>query len=395
MSSPSVEVSTMPQLSQSIRALKASSTVAFNARALEAQRSGVDVIAMTAGEPDFQPPAHVLRAAHDAIDKGMTKYTASEGTRDLREAIAGKHLRENGLSYGADQVCVSTGGKQVLYNAFMAMLDPGDEVIVPAPYWVSYPPQIQLAGGVPVAVPASAADGFVPDPDAIAAAVTPRTRAILVNSPSNPTGAVWPAAVLRAIADLAERHDLWLISDELYEHMVYDGEFTPVAGWYPERTLLVHGASKGYALTGWRLGWGCGPKALIQAMTKLQGQVTSNANTVAQYATQVALNSVEETAAFQAMTRAAYRERRDVIVRGLNELGLPTPMPQGAFYVMADIASIDADETVAAIALLEQARVGVVPGTDFLAPGFVRLSYATSMANIETALARIAKFLGA
>jgi aspartate aminotransferase len=385
----------MPQLSQSIRALKASSTVAFNARALDLQRSGVDVIAMTAGEPDFQPPAHVLRAAHDAIDRGMTKYTASEGTRDLRDAIAGKHRRENGLGYGADQVVVSTGGKQVLFNGFMSMLDPGDEVIIVAPYWVSYPAQIELAGGVPVAVAASAADGFVPNPADIAAKITPRTRAIVVNSPSNPTGAVWPGDVLRAIADLAEHHDLWLVSDELYEHLVYDGEFTPVAAWYPERTLLVHGASKGYALTGWRIGWGCGPAPLIKAMTKLQGQVTSNANAVAQYATQVALNSVEETTAFQTMTRAAYRERRDVIVRGLNDLGLPTNLPQGAFYVMADARSIDADETVAATALLERARVGVVPGTDFLAPGFVRLSYATSMANIETALERIGAFLRA
>jgi len=385
----------MPQVSQALRTLKASSTVAFNARALELQREGVDVIAMTAGEPDFQPPAHVLRAAHDAIERGMTKYTASEGTRDLRQAIVDKHVRENDLHYAPEQVIVSTGGKQVLYNAFMAMLDPGDEVILPAPYWVSYPAQVQLAGGVSVPVATSADDGFVPDPAAIAAAITPRTRAIVVNSPGNPTGAVWPAEVLRAIADLSERHDLWLITDELYEHLVYDGEFTAAAQWYPERTLLVHGASKGYALTGWRLGWGCGPTSLIQAMAKLQGQVTSNANAIAQHATRVALEAVDETAAFQAMTRAAYRERRDVIVRGLNDLGLPTPTPQGAFYVMADVRAIDPDETVAATALLERARVGVVPGTDFLAPGFARLSYATSLPAIHTALERIGAFLAA
>ena len=385
----------MPQVSQALRTLKASSTVAFNARALELQREGVDVIAMTAGEPDFQPPAHVLRAAHDAIERGMTKYTASEGTRDLRQAIVDKHARENDLHYTPEQVIVSTGGKQVLYNAFMAMLDPGDEVILPAPYWVSYPAQVQLAGGVSVAVATSAEDGFVPDPAAIAAAITPRTRAIVVNSPGNPTGAVWPAEVLRAIADLCERHDLWLITDELYEHLVYDGDFTAAAQWYPERTLLVHGASKGYALTGWRLGWGCGPTSLIQAMAKLQGQVTSNANAIAQHATRVALEAVDETAAFQAMTRAAYRERRDVIVRGLNDLGLPTPTPQGAFYVMADVRAIDPDETVAATALLERARVGVVPGTDFLAPGFARLSYATSLPAIQTALERIRAFLAA
>ena len=383
----------MSGLSQRIQALKVASTIAFNAKALELKRNGVDVIAMTAGEPDFQPPQHVLDAATEAIRMGLTKYTPSEGTRDLRDAIAAKHLRENELGYGADQVIVSTGGKQVLYNAFMAMLDPGDEVIVPAPYWVSYPAQIELAGGVTVSVSASAADGFVPDPERLAAAITPRTRAILVNSPNNPTGAVYPEPVLRAIADLAEQHDLWLITDELYEHMVYDGAFTPVARYYPERTLIVHGASKGYALTGWRLGWGCGPAPLIKAMNKLQGQVTSNANALAQYATQVALNEVELTSAFQAMTRQAYRERRDVIVRGLNALGLRTPTPQGAFYVMADLRPIDPDENVASIRLLEEAHVGVVPGTDFEAPGFARLSYACSMDQIETALERIERLL--
>jgi aspartate aminotransferase len=380
----------MPQLSHAIRALKASSTVAFNAKALELKRAGIDVIAMTAGEPDFQPPAHVIAAAHEAIERGMTKYTASEGTRELREAIVAKHARENGLSYTVDQVVVSTGGKQSLYNAFMAILDPGDEVVIPAPYWVSYPAQVQIAGGVTVPVACRAEDGFVPDPAAIAAAITPRTKAIVLTSPSNPTGAVVPEAVLKAIADLAERHDLWLITDELYEHLVYEGSFTPVAQWYPERTILIHGASKGYALTGWRIGWACAPVAVAKAMNTLQGQVTSNANAIAQYATQVALNEVEATAAFQAMTRAAYRERRDVLVAGLNDLGLPTPMPHGAFYAMTDVRGIDPDETVAATALLEQARVAVVPGTDFLAPGFVRLSYACSIDQVRSALERIA-----
>jgi aspartate aminotransferase len=383
----------MPQISASIRALKASSTVAFNAKALEMQRAGVDVIAMTAGEPDFQPPAHVLEAAHEAIRQGLTKYTASEGTRELRQAIVDKHERENGLRFTPEQVIVSTGGKQVLYNAFMAMLDPGDEVIVPSPYWVSYPAQIQLAGGVTVSVAASPDDGFVPDPEAIAAAITARTKAILVNSPSNPTGAVYPEGILRAIAELCEEHGLWLISDELYEHIVYEGTFTSGASFYPERTLLVHGASKGYALTGWRVGWGCGPTELVAAMGKLQGQVTSNANAVAQYATRIALDEVQLTAAFQATTRAAYRKRRDVIVAGLNALGLRTPTPDGAFYVMADLTPIDPDETVAATTLLERAHVGVVPGTDFEAPGFARLSYATSMEKIETALERITRLL--
>lgn len=384
----------MPQLSHAIRALKASSTVAFNAKALELKRAGIDVIAMTAGEPDFQPPAHVIAAAHEAIDRGMTKYTASEGTRELRAAIVAKHARENDLDYTVEQVVVSTGGKQSLYNAFMAILDPGDEVVVPAPYWVSYPAQVQLAGGVTVPVPCRPEDGFVPDPAAIEAAITPRTKAIVLTSPSNPTGAVVPEPVLKAIADLAERHDLWLISDELYEHLVYEGSFTAVAQWYPERTILIHGASKGYALTGWRIGWACAPLDVAKAMNRLQGQVTSNPNAIAQYATQVALEEVEATAAFQAMTRAAYRERRDLLVAGLNDLGLPTPMPHGAFYAMTDVRRIDPDENAAAIVLLEQARVAVVPGTDFSAPGFVRLSYACSIDQVRSALERIAAVVG-
>ncbi len=383
----------MSGLSQRIQALKVASTIAFNAKALELKRAGVDVVAMTAGEPDFQPPEHVLEAAHEAVRMGLTKYTPSEGTPELREAIAAKHQRENALHYRPEQVLVSTGGKQVLYNAFMALLDPGDEVIVPAPYWVSYPAQIELAGGVMVSVATSSERGFVPDPERVAAAITPRTKVILVNSPNNPTGAVYPERVLRELAELCERHGLWLVSDELYEHLVYDGEFTPMARFYPERTLLVHGASKGYALTGWRIGWGCGPAELIKAMGKLQGQVTSNANAVAQHATRVALSEVSATEAFQAMTRRAYRDRRDVVVRGLNELGLRTPTPQGAFYVMADTSPIDPDETAAAITLLERAHVAVVPGTDFGAPGFVRLSYACAMDRIETALERIGRLL--
>lgn len=384
----------MPQLSTLIGAVKASSTVALNAKAIELKRSGVDVIAMTAGEPDFQPPAHVIAAAHEAIERGMTKYTPVEGTMELREAIAAKHQRENGLRFTPQQISVSTGGKQVLYQAFQAMLNPGDEVILIAPYWVSYPAQVVLAGGVPVSVMAHARDRFVVDPAAIAAAITPRTRAIVINSPGNPTGAVFPESVLRAIADLAEEHDVWLITDELYEHLVYDGEFIPAARYYPERTLVVHGASKGYALTGWRIGWGAGPQGLIELMNRLQGQITSNANAVAQYATAVALNQVAATAAFQAMTREAYRTRRDILVAGLNAAGLATPTPAGAFYVMADTRTIDPDENVAGARLLAEARVAVVPGTDFEAPGMVRMSYACATEQVEEAVRRIAAVVG-
>ncbi|MDT3681387.1 MAG: pyridoxal phosphate-dependent aminotransferase [Truepera sp.] len=384
----------MPSLSKRAASIKASSTVAFAGRAKELARQGVDVIAMTAGEPDFLPPEHVLEAAREAIRLGLTKYTATEGTAELREAVAAKFLRENGLTYAPDQVLISNGGKQTLYNGFMSVLSAGDEVVLVAPYWVSYPPQIELAGGVPVVVTARAEDGFVPDIEAVRAAITPRTKVILVNSPSNPTGAVYPPELVRAIAELAEHHDLWVFTDDLYEHIVYDGEFTTAASFVPQRTLVVHGASKGYALTGWRIGFGAGPRPLIAAMTRLQSQVTSGANTLAQHATVAALNEVEKTAAFQAMTRAAYRERRDVLVAGLNRLGLPTPKPAGAFYVMADTTIIDKDEERAAMRLLDEARVAVVPGTDFLAPGKVRLSYATGMPQIEEALRRIELLLG-
>jgi aspartate aminotransferase len=379
----------LPGLSQAILSLKGSSTVAFDGRAKELIRQGVDVVVMTAGEPDFQPPQHVLEAAHEAIRLGKTKYTPSEGTVELREAIAAKFQRENGLTYGVDQVMVSTGGKQVLYNGFLSVLDPGDEVVIMAPYWVSYPAQVRLAGGVPVVVRTRPEDGFVPDVDEVKAAFTPRTKAVVINSPSNPTGAVYPPEVVRAIAELAASRDVWVFADDLYEHLVYEGEFTPAARFAPDHTLVIHGASKGYALTGWRIGFAAGPRDLIKAMNRLQGQSTSGANAVAQHATMAALNEVEKTAEFQRMTRAAYVERRDVLVSGLNRLGLKTPLPQGAFYAMADVTPLDPDEGEAAARLLEEARVAVVPGTDFAAPGQVRFSYATSLDKVEEALRRI------
>ncbi len=383
----------MPQLSSAIQNLKASSTVAFNAKAVEMKRLGADVIAMTAGEPDFQPPAHVLAAAHEAIDKGLSKYTPSEGTFELRQAVVDKFKRENEVSYTPDQIIVSTGGKQVLYNGFLSVLNPGDEVVVPAPYWVSYPAQVQLAGGVTVPVVTRPEDGFIPDPEAIRAAITPRTKVIVLNSPSNPTGAVYPPEVVKAIIELAISRDLWIFADDLYEHLVYEGEFTSVAKYAQDKTLVIHGASKAYALTGWRIGYGAGPRDLVRAMNRLQGQVTSGANSIAQHATVAALNEVDKTRDFIEMTKQAYRERRDVLVKGLNAMGLKTPLPQGAFYVMSDLTPLHQDETEASLMLLEQAHVGVVPGTDFVAPGHARLSYATSMENIEKALERIKKLL--
>lgn len=383
----------MADLSQRIKHLKASSTIAFNTRAAELRRRGIDVIAMTAGEPDFQPPEHVFAAARDALERGLTKYTPSEGTPELREAVCAKFARENGLSYEPDQVIVSTGGKQVLYNAFQAVLEPGDEVVLMAPAWVSYPPQIELAGGVAVPVYTRPEDGFVPELELVAEAIGPKTKVLLINSPSNPTGAVYPPELIEGLVALAAEHDLWVFSDELYEHLIYEGTFTPAARFAPERTLTVHGASKAYALTGWRVGYGAGPRELVKAMNRLQSQVTSGANALAQHATVAALNEVEKTRAFMDMTRKAYRERRDALVEGLNRIGLATPKPRGAFYVMADLTSVDPDEGKAALRLLEEARVAAVPGTDFLAPGQARFSYATSLDNVREALRRIEAFL--
>lgn len=384
----------MPGISAKIEQLKESSTLAFTARARELRESGTDVVAMTAGEPDFQPPAHVLEAAREAIDSGLTKYTATEGTVELRSAISAKFRRENGLEYGPRQLIVSTGGKQVLYNAFAAVLEPGDEVIIPEPFWVSYPAQVEMLGGNCVYLPSEAANGFIPDPEQLKSLVTPRTKVIVLNSPSNPTGAVYPREVVERFAEIAREHDVWLFSDELYEHLIYEGEFTSPARTAPEHTLIIHGASKGYALTGWRLGWGAGPERLVKEMVKIQGQVTSGANAIAQHAAVAALNMHEETAAFQKETLHAYRERRDTLVSGLNALGLQTPNPQGAFYTMTDTTRIAPDDFDAAMRLLNEAHVAVVPGGDFHAPGRVRLSYATSLERVQEALARIGKLLG-
>ena len=383
----------MLPLSKTIQALKASSTVAFNTKAKALARTGVDVIAMTAGEPDFQPPEHILEAAHEAIRMGLTKYTPAGGTLELREAVAAKFERENGLTYSPEQISVSTGGKQVLYNGFMSVLNPGDEVIVPAPFWVSYPAQVQLAGGVTVPVMTRPEDGFIPSFEDFKNAITDKTKVIVLNSPSNPTGAVYPRELVKRIVEYATERDIWIFADDLYEHLIYDGEFTSAASFAQDKTLIIHGASKAYALTGWRIGYGAGPVELIKAMNRLQGQVTSNPNAVAQHATIAALNEVEKTRAFIDMTKEAYVKRRDTLVSGLNEIGLKTPMPQGAFYVMSDLTPIHEDEGEAALLLLNEAHVGVVPGTDFLAKSQGRMSYATSLENVEKALERIEKLV--
>ncbi len=379
----------MKPLSAQTKTLKPSSTVAVNARALELKRQGVNVISMAAGEPDFDTPQHVKDAAKAAIDAGKTKYTPVEGIVELREAIAAKFKRENNLEYQINQIQVGTGGKQVLYNAVWALIDPGDEVIIPAPFWVTYPEQVRLFGGVPVFVETRAEDGYNLDLAALEAAITPKTKLIILNAPGNPTGAVYPDDVIEGLMALAHQHDLWVIADEMYEHITYTGKLPVSAARFgADRVITVNGASKAYSMTGWRIGFAAGPASVIKAINALQGQSTSNPSSISQWA---AVAAITDSYDYIEMSRAAFHTRRDAIVAGLNEIGLPTPTPQGAFYVLADTSRIHTDEIEAARIILDNAQVAVVPGTDFLAPGRVRLSYACSLEQIEEAISRIGK----
>jgi aspartate aminotransferase len=383
----------MRGLSKRVKTMKPSSTVAVNAKALELRRQGVDLIAMTAGEPDFDTPQFVKDAAHRAMAAGKTKYAPPAGIAELREAISAKFKRENALAIPADQTVVTVGGKQCLFNLFQAILDPGDEVIVIGPYWVSYPEMVRFAEGVPVEVLTGPESGFVPDPGEIESKITPRTKAIVLNSPGNPTGAVYPKEVIKSIAELANQHDCYIVSDEIYEHLIYEGEHFSPAHIAPDRTITINGAAKAYAMTGWRIGYAGGPKDVIKGIIDVSSQSTTSPDTIAQWAMVEALNNVEESGKFIAMAREAYRSRRNIIVKGLNDMGLHTPMVNGAFYVLCDTSRIARDEVKATERLLTEAKVAVVPGTDFAAPHHVRLSYATSEENIRKALDRIGSIL--
>ena len=367
----------MRSLSRKIASIQPSATVAANTRAAELKRAGVDVVALTAGEPDFDTPEHVKEAAKRAIEAGKTKYPPAEGIPELREALAAKFARENGFNVSPQQTLVTVGGKQALFNFFLAVLDPGDEVIIIAPYWVSYPEQVRFADGVPVFVEALPQDGYVPDPELVKAAITAKTKAIVVNSPSNPTGAVYPRAVLEELAKLAQDYDLYLVSDEIYEKLIYQGEAFSPAVIAPEHTVTVNGAAKSFAMTGWRIGYAAGPAQVIKAMATVSSQSTTAADSIAQWAVLEAItNPASED--FVRMARNSFRERRDYFVAALRNLGLNVPEPQGAFYVMADMSPVHPDDLEATQILLNQAQVAVVPGVSFGAPGWVRMSYATS-----------------
>jgi len=398
----------MAFLSDTLARVKPSPTIAVSAKAAELKAAGRDVIGLGAGEPDFDTPQNIKDAAKRAIDAGRTKYTAVDGIPELKAAICAKFLRENGLTYTPAQVSVGTGGKQILYNALMATCNPGDEVIIPAPYWVSYPDMVLLAGGTPVPVVAGIETGFKITPAQLEAAITPRTKWFIFNSPSNPTGAGYTREELRRLCDVLLRHPhVWVMTDDMYEHLVFDDfVFTTPAQVEPalyDRTLTCNGVSKAYAMTGWRIGYAAGPVALIKAMGTIQSQSTSNPSSVSQYAALEALTGPQD---FLAPNRALFQRRRDLVVSMLNAAkGITCPNPEGAFYVYPDIAgcigkstpggTVITDDEVFATALLEETGVAVVFGAAFgLSPNF-RVSYATSDAVLRDACQRIQNFCAA
>ncbi|MFD2173928.1 pyridoxal phosphate-dependent aminotransferase [Rhodobacter lacus] len=395
----------MAFLSDTLARVKPSPTIAVTNKARELKEAGRDVIGLGAGEPDFDTPENIKAAAVAAIAAGKTKYTAVDGIPELKKAICAKFARENGLNYAPNQITVGTGGKQVLYNALVATLNPGDEVLIPAPYWVSYPDMVLLAGGTPVFVEGKMEAGYKITAADLEAAITPKTKWFIFNSPSNPSGAAYGRDELKAITDVLMRHPhVWVMSDDMYEHLVFGGfEFVTPAQVEPglyDRTLTCNGVSKAYAMTGWRIGYAGGPEALIKAIGKVQSQSTSNPCSISQYAAVEALNGPQD---YIGESRVAFERRRDLVVAALNACpGITCPTPEGAFYVYPSIAGLIGktskagvtitDDEVFANALLEEAGVAVVFGAAFgLSPAF-RISYATSDAALTEACARIKAF---
>ncbi|WP_170325399.1 pyridoxal phosphate-dependent aminotransferase [Ruegeria arenilitoris] len=395
----------MSFLSATLSRVKPSPTIAMTAKAAELKAAGRDVIGLSAGEPDFDTPQNIKDAAVAAIAAGKTKYTAPDGIPELKQAACAKMKRDHGLDYTPAQISVGTGGKQTLYNALMATMNDGDEVIIPAPYWVSYPDMVLLAGGTPVVVETTLENNFKLTAEQLEAAITPKTKWFIFNSPSNPTGAGYSRDELKALTDVLMRHPhVWIMSDDMYEHLAYDGfEFCTPAEVEPglyDRTLTCNGVSKAYAMTGWRIGYAAGPVEIISAMRKVQSQSTSNPCSVSQWAAVEALNG---TQAFLAPNNETFKRRRDLVVNMLNEIDdITCPTPEGAFYVYPSIAGligkttpagtvIDSDEAFAT-ALLEEADVAVVFGAAFgLSPNF-RVSYATSDEALSEACTRIQRF---
>jgi aspartate aminotransferase len=393
--------------SEALKRVKPSATMAMSAKARALKAAGCDCISLSQGEPDFDTPENIKQAAIRAIQDGKTKYTDVDGIPELKDAIVGKFKRENGLEYKRSQVNVSPGGKPVIFNAFMATLNAGDEVVIPAPYWVSYPDMAMLCGATPVFVDTTLEDGFKVRPEALAKAITPHTKWVMLNSPSNPSGAAYTAAELKALAAVILEHPhVLVLTDDMYEHLTYgDFQFATIAQVEPrlyERTLTMNGVSKAYSMTGWRIGYAAGPEWLIKAMANVMGQTTSNPCSISQWAAVEALNGPQD---FIPKNKKLFQDRRDLVVSMLNQAnGVNCPTPEGAFYVYPSIAKligkksakgviIDSDEAFA-LALLDAEQVAVVHGTAFgLAPCF-RISYATSNECLEDACTRIQRFCG-
>jgi aspartate aminotransferase len=394
-------------IADAMNRIQPSATIGISQKAMELKAAGQDVIGLSAGEPDFDTPDNIKEAAITAIRDGKTKYTAVDGIPELKQAVVAKFKRDNGLDYEPSQVTVGTGGKQVLFNALVATLNPGDEVIIPAPYWVSYPDIVLLAGGKPVFVETRLEDNFKLQPDVLEAAITPKTKWLIFNSPSNPSGAAYSRDDMKKLTDVLMRHDnVWVLTDDMYEHLVYDDfEFVTPAQVEPglyDRTLTMNGVSKAYCMTGWRIGFAAGPQTLIKAMAKLQSQSTSNPSSVSQWAAVEALNGPQD---FIDEHNKVFKERRDLVVSMLNQAnGLSCPTPEGAFYVYPSCAGVIGKKTPDGkvisndeefvTELLAAEGVAAVHGAAFGMEPFFRISYATSTEALEEACTRIQRFCG-
>ena len=390
-------------ISKKAAGIAPSATLAMNAKVIAMKAAGEKVVGFASGEPDFDTPEAIRDAVKWALDHGKTRYTAAAGMMELRNAIKDKLKRENGLDYDATQIVVSNGAKHSIFNTFFALLDDGDEVIIPTPCWVSYPEMVKMCGGVPVYAETTEEDNFVLKPSAIAAAVTEKTKAFMLTSPSNPNGSCWGREDLQALADLAVKHDFYIITDEIYEHLLYNGEknisIATLGEKVKDRTIVINGVSKTYAMTGFRIGYAAGPKDVMKAISACQSQATSAPNTPAQYAAVKALTMPQESV--EAMC-GVFKERRDILVEGLNAIdGISCLKPDGAFYVMMNVKKLIGkhkgekliDSCVAfADQLLEHEKVAVVAGADFHAPGFCRLTYALSADDITEGVKRIKAF---
>ncbi|MFY0567912.1 pyridoxal phosphate-dependent aminotransferase [Archangium lansingense] len=391
-------------LANRLKAIKPSPTLALNAKAKALAAQGVDVVSLAAGEPDFDTPEFIKQAAIDALKQGFTRYTPTAGIPELREAICAKLERDNRLTFAPDQVVVSVGAKQAIYNAFQALLNEGDEVIILAPYWVSYPEMVQLAGGKPVFVQTREEDGFAPDPEAIRRALSPRTKAIVLNSPSNPSGAVFSRAALEGIAQALRGHECLVVSDDIYEKLLYQGEFLNIGNVAPDlvsRLVVINGMSKAFSMTGWRMGYAAGPKWLIAGMQMIQDQSTSNAASFVQKAATAALKGPQDI--FIPMVEE-YRGRRDMVVDALNSMeGVRCRRPEGAFYVLPNVSGLlgrtyKGEPLTGAVQmseiLLNDFRVAAMPGTPFGVEGYIRMSFATSREQLRKGLERFREFVG-